>query len=139
MSNEDKKSFVCQIETAQKKKLQSYLQERGFEFKEVNHADFGAKGKNLSITLYKSGKLVVQGKSTSEFVQFYLEPEILGTVSFGYEECLEPENFEERIGVDESGKGDYFGPLVIGSVFSDAGGIKTLKKFRGKRLQETDD
>ena len=26
----------------------------------------------------------------------------------------------ERIGIDESGKGDYFGPLVIAAVFVDA-------------------
>ena len=30
------------------------------------------------------------------------------------------ENRIERIGIDESGKGDYFGPLVIAAVFVDA-------------------
>ncbi|MDP8218811.1 MAG: ribonuclease HIII, partial [Candidatus Theseobacter exili] len=129
MSSDEKKSYVCQIKPAQKRKLEAYLKERGFEFREIDHADFGAKGKGLSVAMYKSGKLVVQGKSTEEFVQFYLEPEILGTVSFGYEEVLQTENLDERIGVDESGKGDYFGPLVIGSVYSDGSGIKSLKSF----------
>lgn len=31
-----------------------------------------------------------------------------------------PEPSIERIGIDESGKGDYFGPLVIAAVFVDA-------------------
>lgn len=31
-----------------------------------------------------------------------------------------PHTFIERIGIDESGKGDYFGPLVIAAVFVDA-------------------
>ena len=31
-----------------------------------------------------------------------------------------PQNPIERIGIDESGKGDYFGPLVIAAVFIDA-------------------
>lgn len=31
-----------------------------------------------------------------------------------------PRNRIERIGIDESGKGDYFGPLVIAAVFVDA-------------------
>lgn len=33
---------------------------------------------------------------------------------------LRSENRIERIGIDESGKGDYFGPLVIAAVFVDA-------------------
>lgn len=31
-----------------------------------------------------------------------------------------PQHTIERIGIDESGKGDYFGPLVIAAVFVDA-------------------
>ena len=35
-------------------------------------------------------------------------------------------NEKSIIGIDEAGKGDYFGPLVIGAVFVDAQSIKTL-------------
>jgi ribonuclease HIII len=34
--------------------------------------------------------------------------------------ALRPHNGINRIGIDESGKGDYFGPLVIAAVFVDA-------------------
>ncbi len=67
--------------------------------------------------MYTSGKLVVQGKGTTDFVQFYLEPQLLGEAKLGYEHILDPTMLEPRIGVDESGKGDFFGPLVIAGAF----------------------
>jgi ribonuclease HIII len=54
-----------------------------------------------------------------EFVQFELEPKILGEAKLGYEEVHLPEMFEPHFGVDESGKGDFFGPLVISGVYVD--------------------
>jgi ribonuclease HIII len=45
---------------------------------------------------------------------------VLGEARLGYEEVLEPEMFSPHFGIDESGKGDYFGPLVIAGVFTDA-------------------
>jgi len=37
----------------------------------------------------------------------------------GYEAILNPEAIAPHIGVDESGKGDFFGPLVIASAYTD--------------------
>jgi ribonuclease HIII len=45
---------------------------------------------------------------------------VLGEAKLGYEEVLEPDRFEPHFGIDESGKGDYFGPLVIAGVYTDA-------------------
>ena len=50
----------------------------------------------------------------------------------------------ERIGIDESGKGDYFGPLVIAAVFVDATtqgelalmGVRDSKKISDSRILE---
>jgi ribonuclease HIII len=50
----------------------------------------------------------------------------------------------ERIGIDESGKGDYFGPLVIAAVFVDATtqgelalmGVRDSKKISDGRILE---
>ena len=49
-----------------------------------------------------------------------------------------------RIGTDESGKGDYFGPLVVAGVFLPEGqenvlselGVKDSKKFSDNRVRE---
>ena len=37
----------------------------------------------------------------------------------GYDEVHNPEMFQPHLGIDESGKGDFFGPLVIAGVFVD--------------------
>ena len=54
-------------------------------------------------------------------MRFTLEPEVLGEAKLGYDEVLSPEKFEPHFGIDESGKGDFFGPLVIAGVYVDAG------------------
>src|SRR5262249_6247440 len=69
------------------------------------------------VVFYDSGKLVVQGKGTQEFVEFVLEPEVLKQAKLGYETVLNPELLAPRIGVDESGKGDFFGPMCIAGVY----------------------
>lgn len=50
-----------------------------------------------------------------------------------------PRNTIERIGIDESGKGDYFGPLVIAAVFVDAitqGELKLMGVRDSKKLSD---
>jgi len=42
----------------------------------------GAKD-NLNVVFYESGKLVLQGKGTPEFIEFVLEPEILKEARLG--------------------------------------------------------
>jgi ribonuclease HIII len=64
--------------------------------------------------------LVVQGRGTQEFVEFVLEPLILQEAKLGYETTLNPELLAPRIGVDESGKGDFFGPLCVAGVYVNA-------------------
>jgi ribonuclease HIII len=50
----------------------------------------------------------------------------LGEAKLGYEEVHLPEMFEPHLGVDESGKGDFFGPLVISGVYVDRGIARKL-------------
>ncbi|MCL5097837.1 MAG: ribonuclease HIII [Candidatus Omnitrophica bacterium] len=97
--------------------LRDYLRANHYEFRDVPHAKFGAARDKLNLTLYESGKLVVQGKGTQEFVEFVLEPEILKEARLGYEAVLNPDLLVPRMGVDESGKGDFFGPLCIAGVY----------------------
>src|SRR2546426_1077072 len=66
-------------------------------------------------------------KGTEEFVQFFLEPTIIGEARLGYGPVHNPEMFEPRIGVDESGKGDFFGPLVVAGVYLSAEAAMELK------------
>jgi ribonuclease HIII len=91
----------------------------------VPFARFAFESDQANLVFYESGKLVVQGKGTAEFVEFLLEPEILQEVRLGYETVLNPDLLLPRIGVDESGKGDFFGPLSIAGVYVNEAVIRS--------------
>lgn len=138
-------SYTCKLDAEPGRKLLALLQERGWEFYEVAYARFAARKEKTNVVFYESGKLVVQGKGTQEFVEFLLEPEILGQARLGYETELNPELLLPRIGVDESGKGDFFGPLCIAGVYVNGdivqawreAGIKDSKNISSdKRIAE---
>ena len=94
--------------------LKDFLSRDGFDFQEKEHALYSAKRGKLNVTVYRKGpKVLVQGKETEDFVKFILEPEVVGEARLGYEEHWQAEMFEPHFGIDESGKGDYFGPLVV--------------------------
>jgi ribonuclease HIII len=108
---------TCKLTDAQASALEAALRARDWKPREVPYARFAFESTKCNIVFYESGKLVVQGKGTQEFVEFLLEPEILKEVKLGYETVLNPELLKPRIGVDESGKGDFFGPLCIAGVY----------------------
>ena len=111
-------SFVVQIDLTLADKLLGGLKEQGFEIAQPAYTLFQGKKKGVTCTLYSSGKLMVQGKEMAPFIQFYLEPEILHQFSFGYEKHTLAQDLTPRIGIDESGKGDFFGPLCVAGVFA---------------------
>lgn len=120
-------SYTAPIGELQAHRLRELLEERGFAFEPKPYSLFSAKKGKLNVTVYEKGpKVLVQGKETEEFVTFTLEPEILGEAKLGYEEELNPEMFEPHLGVDESGKGDFFGPLTVAGVFVDRAAARAL-------------
>lgn len=119
-------SFTTTLTPQQAQKLEHILQERGWTFRDVPHSRFAASGPQVQVVVYNSGKCVVQGKGTRDFVEYTLEPVILERAQLGYEQVLNPEIYEEHIGVDESGKGDFFGPLVITGVHAKGEAIHKL-------------
>lgn len=115
--------LVTTLDLSKKNQLLKGLESQGFEIKQPPYTVFQGLKKGISCTLYTSGKLVIQGgKAAEEFIQFYLEPEILGTFEYGNVSIDQT----PRIGVDESGKGDFFGPLCIAGVYA---GPKELEKL----------
>src|SRR5881394_970763 len=120
-------SYTHLLSLGQAKKLRTLLDELGFEFSRKEYTIFFAQKNKLSVAVYEKGpKVLVQGRNVEEFVQFELEPKILGEAKLGYEEVHAPEMFEPHLGVDESGKGDFFGPLVIAGVYVDRGIARKL-------------
>ena len=120
-------SYTHPLTPEQATKLRSLLEELGFEFSPKQYTLFFAQKNKLSVSVYEKGpKALIQGKGVEEFIQFELEPKILGEAKLGYEEVHSPEIFEPHLGVDESGKGDFFGPLVIAGVYVDPGIARKL-------------
>ena len=114
-------THTAPLTASQAAKLRRLLESRGFLFAPKPYTLYAASKNKLSITVYEKGpKAVIQGKETEDFVRFTLEPEILEEAKLGYEELHQPEMFSPHFGIDESGKGDFFGPLVIAGVYVDA-------------------
>jgi ribonuclease HIII len=120
-------SYTTKLTPEQAAALQAHLQESSFEFREVPYARFAGAKDKLNVVFYESGKLVVQGKGTQEFVEFVLEPQILQQAKVGYEEVLNPDLLLPRFGVDESGKGDFFGPLCVAGVYVNESVVRAWK------------
>ena len=125
-------SHTAKLSPEQAEALRGILAKRDFEPAEVPHAVFSYKRPSLKVTWYNSGKLLVQGKGTKEFIEFTLEPEVLVEAAFGGILDAQPEQLEPRIGVDESGKGDFFGPLVVAGVYINESIARTLDKLEVK-------
>jgi len=117
-------SYTCKLTEDQASALASALRARNWKAREVPYARYAFESDKVNIVFYESGKLVVQGKGTREFIEFVLEPEVLKQARLGYETVLNPELLLPRIGVDESGKGDFFGPLCVAGVYLNENVVK---------------
>jgi len=112
--------YTAPLSAAQAAKLRELLTDDGWNFEPKPYTLYYARKGKVNVAVYEKGpKVVVQGKGTEEFVQFRLEPEVFGEAKLGYEEVHNPEMFAPHFGIDESGKGDFFGPLVIAGVYVD--------------------
>jgi ribonuclease HIII len=114
--------YTVEITQAQAAQLRDLLTERGFEFSKPAYTLFSAKGPSVTCAAYTSGKLVIQGKGAQELMEFLIEPEVLG--SFGG--LAADIDLTPRIGQDESGKGDFFGPLCVAGVCAAGDQVQRL-------------
>lgn len=120
-------SYTAKLTEDQAKVLEALIRDGTYELREVPYARFSGARRDHNVTFYTSGKLVVQGKGTPQFVEFVLEPKVLGAARVGYETVLDPTLLHPRIGVDESGKGDFFGPLCVAAVYVNARVLESWK------------
>jgi ribonuclease HIII len=99
-----------------------------------DYVEYAFTSPNGSVaTLYSSGKLVIQGKENFTPVISHIK------ASRGESEFIQP-----HIGVDEVGKGDYFGPMVVvacyvNNEFADRLshlGFDDSKRFSDRKIKE---
>ena len=121
-------SYTCKLTDEQAATLKLCLETRNYQFRDVPYARFAGEKEKTNVVFYDSGKLVVQGKGTQEFIEFVLEPEVLKQARLGYESILNPDLLLPRIGVDESGKGDFFGPMCVAGVYVNEAVVKALQE-----------
>jgi len=143
-------SYTIKLDDAQMDTLRAYCERRLWIPFDVAHSRFAYKADHLKINLtaYTSGKLVVAGKGTEDFVRDVIEPEITGAPKLGYDEVLHPDWFEPHAGLDESGKGDFFGPVVTATVIAAdkrmidswlKAGVKDSKKIADTQIVKLDE
>lgn len=119
-------SFVTQLDLSKAKALRDGLEERGFDLSQPPYTLFSGRKPGVSCTLYNSGKLVVQGREMAEFIEFFLEPEILESIVYTAAAAPLDLDLSPRMGGDEAGKGDFFGPLCVAALFAEGAGIEQL-------------
>jgi ribonuclease HIII len=121
-------TYTHELTTDQAAKLRECLAQQHFEWLEKPHCLYAAVKGKVNVSVYAKGpKVLIQGKGTEDLVKMTLEPLVLGCAELGYEEVNHPEWFQPHLGVDESGKGDFFGPLVIAGVYVDAEVVHKLR------------
>lgn len=132
--------------------LRAFLESRGFVPRETENAVFAASGDGLTVTLYRTGKLLVQGKTAAAFAEGSLALLAAGTEVGEAVATSAPKPAAKKkksptkkapvaaggpekpladglIGTDEAGKGDYFGPLCVAGVVLDAEGEDRLRSM----------
>lgn len=139
---------MSQLQSSAEKKIKEYfnqLNSSGFHLSEIIHRkyhyefDVNKNKEKAKVLVYfgkKGIKTVLQGdKSLKLYIELYNK---FNNDLFGIEkeEVVEPEKY---IGTDESGKGDYFGPLVIAGVFIDKTNWEFLQHIGVRDSKELSD
>ena len=124
-----KTSFTFTLTAEQQESLKELLTKGNYKRKKIPYTTIAVATKDFSANLYTSGKLLVQGRGAEDFVLFVLEPNILLSAGTGYDDVAKQEQVTPHMGSDESGKGDFFGPLVACAVYVNAGLAKDMREM----------
>ena len=134
-----KNSYTFVLDKEQQEALKLMLKMGNYRPKQVPHTQIAVEAQDCVVNLYKSGKCLVQGKGAEDFVLFFLEPNVLLSATLGYEETLNPELVAPHMGIDESGKGDFFGPLVASAVYVDPDIAQAMQELGVKDCKQLTD
>lgn len=133
-------NIVLQLSTEELAKVQSYYASDRIE-RNAPGVIFAAKLADTAITVYKSGKVMFQGAGAArESARFGIGKATAKTVSAAKGDTL-PENFAKLsvIGSDETGTGDYFGPVTVAAVYVPTDKIELIKELGVKDSKQLTD
>ena len=115
-------------------KFKAVFENENAKFSTPQYMYFQARGDGYTASFYTSGKLVIQGNKTAEIVSKYFESvqnplfDTENSMPASKNQCTGDIAPYPHIGIDESGKGDFFGPLVIAGAYLDEKGANALSK-----------
>ncbi len=115
----------CMLNFAEeeKGKVLAFLKQFPGKETKTRFEEFRCKVGKSTVTLYNSGKLVVQGKDSEK-----VKERILKGIELDRELIL---------GIDEAGRGEDFGPMVVAAVLADSSKMRGLRDSKKvKRLEE---
>jgi ribonuclease HIII len=126
MSASPPATLVFELDPRGAKVLGDSLAAAGFRFGPLAHAQWQARGEGVIASLYKSGKLVVQGREADGFSARFLQHCAPRTAKAAASDDLPAA--ANSLGSDEAGKGDTFGPLCVVAVAVDASAADELAR-----------
>ncbi|MDF2556923.1 MAG: ribonuclease [Bacillales bacterium] len=133
---------VCTKETIEKMK-KHYI--KSIAAVTPNGAIFSAKSSGVTITAYKSGKVMFQGGDCENEAGIWNGGESAGKEvkksSVSNHTYAPPSNVNALsfIGSDEAGTGDYFGPITVAAAFVDPSLIEKLRSLGVRDSKELND
>jgi len=130
-------TYSNKVSNLQADKIKKFLSLKGAVFDVIQYSVWRAKTSSFQATYYTSGKFLVQGKDISSIVSEI--EKLLGLSSSINNDNVQLPVYDKYIGTDESGKGDFFGPLVVAGVQVDESNKKKFIDFGIKDSKKLDD
>ena len=131
--------YSNKLDKSFERKLKTFFEKENAEFSPQQNAIWRAKTSKYSAIFYNTGKFLIQGADVSDIAK-RVEDFLGVTSTTGVKQPDMEINIPlSHIGSDESGKGDFFGPLVVAAVLVDETNIELLKKAGIKDCKKVDD
>ncbi len=116
-------TYTCLLTPPQIEKLNQILKDER-HMPPTENMFYRIRTENCTITAYKSGKVVFQGKDASIYAASYMEPDT---------------SFVDHVGSDECGTGDYFGPVCVCACVVRKKDLTLLNRLDIKDSKQIDD
>ena len=135
-------TYTYELTNDQQEALLGIMVGGNYRKREVPYSLWSIEGDHFNATLYQKErngrrKLCVQGAKAGDFVEFVLQPNGVTPVTMGGGAAASvaggPAGETAPLphgGSDESGKGDYFGPLVVACCYVDEASAAKLRNLQ---------
>lgn len=137
--NNTTNNVVIRVTDKTKEKMIKYYEDKKRD-KVIPYVVFQAKDADTVITMYESGKVMLQGVSAD--IDANMWRDIDGQSKVNKEEIKKNDKkyyYSSAIGSDEVGTGDYFGPIVVTSCYVSKDDIEFVESLGIKDSKKLDD